>query len=60
MFVFFQVTSASNCTDYQSYRLKMKYLSPNKEPNTVKIRKYVHTVKKRRVIIIPILISDIC
>ena len=47
MFVFFQITSASNCTDYQSYRLKMKYLSPNKEPNTVKIRKYVHTVKKR-------------
>ena len=38
-----EVTSASNCTDYQSRRLNMKYPRPKAKHNESK-RNFVHTV----------------
>lgn len=40
-----QVTSASNCTDFQSYRLGITYPNPNRaRHSTAPGRKYAHTV----------------
>ena len=39
-----EVTSASNCTDYQSRRLQIKYLNPKAKPKASR-RSYVHTVR---------------
>ena len=38
-----EVTSASNCTDYQSRRLQIKYLNPEIKEKKRRIS-YVHTV----------------
>lgn len=38
-----EVTSASNCTDYQSRRLQIKYLNPKAKTKASR-RSYVHTV----------------
>lgn len=40
-----EVTSASNCTDYQSRRLHITYPNPKRSPDE-RSRKYVHTVSK--------------
>ena len=42
-FSFPQVTSASNCTDFQSYRLGITYRNPDRT-HTAPRNKYAHTV----------------
>lgn len=39
-----EVTSASNCTDFQSHRLRITYPNPTRRTTRGPKRKYVHTV----------------
>ena len=41
-----EVTSASNCTDYQSRRLNIKYLNKHPVKRKTSRRSYVHTVSE--------------